>query len=203
MKNIRILIISLMLSLPLAASAQEKTFELYYIAHDYTTKVESICSMLEERYEVALEYDDCAVVFYLPNAERPFIVKMNLPGDNRRDFEELLGELRTRFSHESYVYVDLPNLTDIFNGTDFIDDEGNYNFRSMRISWLINSSFWAMNYNESLISSLYFILELDKYQDYVTVDIWDTGDERIRINSHYPFGKRNLTGDYHLSLLSL
>ena len=54
MKNIRILIMSLLLTLPMIASAQDKTFEFYYIAHDYSSKVESICSMLEY-FEIFLE----------------------------------------------------------------------------------------------------------------------------------------------------
>lgn len=203
MKNIRILFISLLLALPMIAFAQDKTFEFYYIAHDYSTRVESICSMLEETYEVALEYEDCAVVFYLPNGEKPIVVKMNIPGDNRRDFNDLLSELRTRYTHDSYVYVDLPNMVDIINSADFIDEEGNPLYRSARFTWFINSSFWDMKYNESLISASYFILELDKYRDYVTIDIWDTGDERIRVNRNSPFGKKNLSGNYRFNLLTL
>lgn len=203
MKNIRILIMSLLLTLPMIASAQDKTFEFYYIAHDYSSKVESICSMLEERYEVAMEYDDCAIIFYLPNGDTPFVVKMNLPGDNRRDFDQLIAELRMRYSHDTYVYVDLPQIVDIINKNDFIDDDGNFSFRSMRMAWFVNAAFWGMNYNESLIAALYFILELDKYQDYVTIDIWDTGDERIRIDQRYPFGQKNLTSNYSFSLLTL
>lgn len=203
MKNIRILIMSLLLTLPMIASAQDKTFEFYYIAHDYSSKVESICSMLEERYEVAMEYDDCAIIFYLPNGDTPFVVKMNLPGDNRRDFDQLIAELRMRYSHDTYVYVDLPQIVDIINKNDFIDDDGNFSFRSMRMAWFVNAAFWGMNYNESLIAALYFILDLDKYQDYVTIDIWDTGDERIRIDRRYPFGQKNLTSNYSFSLLTL
>ena len=194
---------SLLLTLPMIASAQDKTFEFYYIAHDYSTRVESICSMLEERYEVALEYDDCAIVFYLPNGDSPFVVKMNLPGDNRRDFDRLLAELRMRYSHDTYVYVDLPQIVDIINANDFIDDEGNFTFRSMRMSWFVNTAFWGMNYNESLIAALYFVLDMDKYQDYVTIDIWDTGDERIRPAIRYPFVLKNLTGNYNFSFLTL
>ena len=82
----RIKFILLCLILPLMASAQEKTFEFYYIAHDYTTKVNDICSMLEEKYEMAVEFSDCAMVFYLPDRDNPKIVKMNVPGDNRGDF---------------------------------------------------------------------------------------------------------------------
>lgn len=203
MRSIKIFIVSLLLTFPVLTSAQDKTFELYYIAHDYSTRVEGICSMLEETYEMALEYEDCAVVYYLPNGDRPIVVKVNVPGDNRRDFDALISELRTKYSHESYVYLDLPNLVEIFNAADFLDEDGSYNYSSMRITWFVNSSFWSMNYNESLISALYFVMDFDKHQDYVTIDIWDTGDERIRVNRNYPFGKKNLSSNYRFNLLTL
>ena len=94
-------------------------------------------------------------------------------------------------------------MIDIINNADFIDKEGNPLYRSMRFTWFINSSFWDMNYNESLISASYFILELDKYRDYVTIDLWDTGDERILVNRNYPFGKKNLAAGYRFNLLTL
>ena len=53
MKKITFINILLFLMLPVLASAQEKTLEFYYIAHDYSTKVNDVCSMLEEKYEMA------------------------------------------------------------------------------------------------------------------------------------------------------
>lgn len=203
MKKITFINILLFLMLPVLASAQEKTLEFYYIAHDYSTKVNDVCSMLEEKYEMALEFEDCAMIFYLPNKENPIVVKMNLEGDNRDEFSNLLAELRGRYAHDSYSYVDLQAITDIFNQHDILDESGMPAYRSVLMTWYINSSFWSLNYNETLIASLYFILELDKYSDYVTIDIWNASDERINFNRERPFGNKNLVWKHPFHMLIL
>lgn len=192
----------LALILPLAASAQEKTFEFYYISHDYSTNVNEICSMLEEKYQMAIEFSDCSQVFYLPDRENPKIVKMNLPGDNRRDFDALISELRGKYAHETYVYVDIEKIIEIINDADIIDEEGTPLYQSANFTWFVNPTFWDLNYNESLISSLYFILDLADYKDYVTFDIWNASDERIDVGRK-PFGTKNLMGDVPFHLLIL
>ena len=73
-----------------SASAQTQSFEFYYIAHDRTTPVAELCNRLEQVYEIALSYEDYAVIFYLPNYDDPKIVKVNLPGDNRDDFKNII-----------------------------------------------------------------------------------------------------------------
>ena len=203
MKKITFINILLFLMLPFLASAQEKTLEFYYIAHDYSTKVNDVCSMLEEKYEMALEFEDCAMIFYLPNKENPIVVKMNLEGDNRDEFSNLLAELRGRYAHDSYSYVDLQTITDIFNQHDILDESGMPAYRSVLMTWYINPSFLSLNYNETLIASLYFILELDKYSDYVTIDIWNASDERINFNRERPFGNKNLVWKHPFHMLIL
>lgn len=203
MNRIKLINIFLALMFPLLASAQDKTFEFYYIAHDYSTKVNDICSMLEEKYEMAIEFSDCAMVFYLPDREHPMIIKMNMPGDNRSDFEQLLSELRGRYTHESYAYVDLENIMQIFEDAEVFSEDGIPLFQSIRMSWFVNPSFWSMNYNESLIASSYFILDLDKYRDCVNVEIWNSSDEKMSVNRKSPFGLKNLMGNYPFHLLIL
>ena len=46
------------------ASAQSKSLEFYYIAHDRTTPVAALCDRLEEVYQMSLTYEDYAVIFY-------------------------------------------------------------------------------------------------------------------------------------------
>ena len=199
----RIKLILLCLILPLMASAQEKTFEFYYIAHDYTTKVNDICSMLEEKYEMAVEFSDCAMVFYLPDRENPKIVKMNVPGDNRGDFEDLLAKLRGRYAHETYAYVDIKKVVETIDASEVFGEDGSLLCQSFRMVWFVNPSFWSMNYNESLISALYFILDLEQYGSKVTIDIWNSSEDRITYDRKNPFGTKNLMGKYPFHLLVL
>ncbi len=204
MNKVKIILLSVLLALPLMASAQYRTLEFFYIAHDYSTRVDAICDMLEEKYESALEFDDMSLIFYLPNGEQPKVFKMNVPGDNRQTFDEFIGELRSNYSHDySCLYIDKPNIIELFNETDFVNDSGQMNFSAVNINWYVNSEFWEMNYNESLIASLYFVLDLERHRDSVIFEIWNTGDDAINVNNEKPFGNKNLTGNYSIHILPL
>ena len=47
----------LLLMMPLMASAQNKSLEFYYIAHDRSTPVNELCDRLEQVYYTAMSYD--------------------------------------------------------------------------------------------------------------------------------------------------
>lgn len=182
----------LMLALPVMGYAQSKSLEFYYIAHDRTTPVSDLCQRLESVYETALSYDDFAVIFYLPNYDEPMVVKINLDGDNRDDFTNLISELRIKTSHEIYADIDYATIIDLINQNDFIDSEGNPTYSSVLFCWYVNPDFWQFQYNEKLIASLYFNLELEKYQGYVTTQVWHARGDGIKVNKRYPFGTKNL-----------
>ena len=131
-------ILLFLLALPVMGYAQSQSFEFYYIAHDRTTPVGDLCMRLESVYETALSYDDFAVIFYLPNYDEPMVVKMNLPGDNRDEFKNLISELRLKSAHEIYADIDYPTIVDLINTHDFIDEDGNPTYSSVLFCWYVN-----------------------------------------------------------------
>ena len=141
---------------------------------------------------MARSYEDIAVVFYLPNYDEPKIVKVNLPGDNRDQFKGIIGELRLKDVHETFAYLDYQNILEIFNEHDFISDSGEPMYTSVQFNWYVNRDFWKFNYNESLIASLYFALELGKYSDYVTTQVLHAADDGLVVDETKPFGNKNL-----------
>lgn len=200
-------LISLILVLiPFMASAQSQSLEFFYISHDRMTPVNDLCVRLTDVYNDALKYDDYAVIFYLPNGDTPLVVKVNLEGDNRGDFNKIIGELQSRLAHDIYTYVDLNVITDIFNTHDFITESGDPRFNSVLFCWYVNTDFWALGYNESLIAKLYFCLDLDKYHEsgYITTEIWHAEGDGLEkfIDKQYPFGPKNLYRSFEGELLS-
>lgn len=187
--------------IPIMGYAQNQSLEFYYIAHDRTTPVADLCQRLESVYETALTYDDVAVIFYLPNYDEPITVKMNLPGDNRDEFKNIISELRLKSSHEIYADIDYQSIIHLINEHDFIDADGNQTYSSVLFCWYVNPDFWQFQYNEKLIASLYFSLELDKYHGYVTNQIWHSEGDGIRVNKRYPFGAKNLCKGMDFMLL--
>lgn len=197
----RRLVFSILFALcSLAAYSQNQSFEFYYIAHDRSTPVSDLCDRLEEVFEMADQYEDCAVIFYLPNYDEPLIVKVNLPGDNRNDFKNLISELRLKASHEVYADVDYNNIVDLINEHDFIDENGKPTYTSVMFCWYVNPDFWQFLYNEELIAALYFNLELDRYQGYVSTQIWHAQGDGLMVDKKYPFGTKNLCKDMNFIL---
>ena len=187
--------------LPFAASAQNSSLEFYYIAHDRSTPVNDLCKRLEDVYKTALSYEDFAVIFYFPNYDEPIIVKVNLPGDNRDDFKKIISELRQKSAHEIYADIDYANIVDLINKNDFIDAAGNPRFTSVLFCWYVNPDFWLFQYNEKLIASLYFNLELDRYKGYVTTQVWHAAGDGLNVDKKYPFGSKNICSGMDFMLL--
>ena len=199
MKRLCIIFLTMLASLSLAA--QKQSFEFYYIAHDRTTPVSDLCSRLEQVYETALSYEDYAVIFYLPNYDAPITVKVNLPGDNRKDFKNIISELRLKPSHEIFADVDYQNIINLINAHDFIDDAGTPAYTSVLFCWYVTPDFWQFNYNEELIARLYFNLELEKFSGYVETQIMHSHSDGLEVDARYPFGTKNLCKNMGFMLL--
>lgn len=178
-----------------ASFAQSQSLEFYYIAHDRTTPVNDLCDRLEEVFETADQYEDYAVIFYLPNYDDPIVVKVNLPGDNRNDFKNLISDLRLKAAHEIYADVDYSNIVDLINEHDFIDETGRPKYSSVLFCWYVNPDFWQFLNNEELIGALYFNLELGRYKGYVTTQVWHSQGDGLKVDKKYPFGTKNLCRD--------
>ena len=184
------------------AQELDKTLDFIYIAHDHTTPVDELCDRLSDLYQTAKYEKDVAVIFYLPNSDQPKIVKMNLPGENPDDFADLLGDLRYKSAHEVFPEVDIEKIPAIFNETDFIDASGNPRFSSFTMTYYVNPTFWKLGYNEAVIASLYFSLELGKLpKSYFKMQIWHSKDDGLRCDENAPFGTKNICYNYNFLLL--
>ena len=183
--------------------AQKKSLEFYYISHDRTTPVNRLCDRLQYVYEQALSDENYAVIFYFPNLEDHIEVKVNLEGDNRNDFDKILGALRGRDAHENYSYYDFETITNLMNKYDFITPDGGYAYSSVLFCWYVTPDFWRWGGNENVIAKLYFTLELEKYNDYVSTQVWHARNDGLVLeNEKYPFGKLNLCKSMDFVLLS-
>lgn len=201
MRKYILLLLLVILAFP--TFAQKKSFEFYYISHDRTTPVNELCERLKYVYENALSYDDCAVIFYFPNNDGHIEVKINLDGDNRNDFAQIIAALREKDAHENYAYHDFESITNLINEYDFITSDGEHTYSSVRFCWYVTPYFWNWGGNENLIAKLYFTLELEKYTDYVSTEIWHAREDGLTVaDTKYPFGKKNLCKAMNFMLLS-
>lgn len=196
MKRLSLFLLSFLL--PLAALAQSQSLEFVYVAHDRSTPVNVLCERLKENiYDYAVQDESQAVIIYLANADAPRIVRINLPGDNRDDFDNLLGELRYKSAHEIYPDVDQEEIVKLFDEVDFLTDSGRPSFISFKMTWYVTPTFWSLGYNESLIARLFFTLDLGSLPgSYFNLEVWHYRNDGLKYDEEMPFGPKNLLGDY-------
>ena len=197
MKRICLLLVSLLLGTAptLGQEKSEQDLAFIYIAHDEYTAVQSLIERLKEAFADAINYPESrAVIFYLANAENPIVVQVNTKNDNQQEFDRIVDELQTTRSHNVEPVVDCAKIQEIFNADDLIDDEGKGLYRSVEWTYYVNSTFWALMYNESVIASLFFIMDMEEMIEsgYLRVNIMHGADDTLPYNEESPFGPKAL-----------
>lgn len=199
------LLISILLSFNcLFVFSQTQTLQVIYITKDYTTEVNPLCQELRDIYSFAEKERSQAVVFYLANAASPLIVKMNLPGDNRKDFDSIIDALMTKSETIINVSADLDGIVSLFNDIELLDSDGRPSFLNAEIIYYITPTFWELNYNEELIAAAYFALDMDSAwaKNYFSMSIYHNATDGLEYDEQYPFGKKDLCRNYKFYLLS-
>jgi len=188
----------------IAAFSQTQTLQVIYITKDYTTEVNPLCQDLRDIYSFAEKDKSQAVVFYLANAASPLIVKVNLPGDNRKDFDSIIDALMTKSETIINASTDLHDLVSLFDEIELLDSDGQPAFQSAELIYYITPTFWELNYNEQLIAAAYFALDMDAdwAKNYFSMSIYHNATDGLVVDERFPFGEKDLCGDYKFFLLT-
>ena len=176
-----------------AAGHKGKAFCFVYVAVSDATSEKELTDYLDLRYKKALADEDYVLVMYLSNGEEPYVVEVNTASDNRDGFSEFLEELRNGDLDEVNPAYDRTRLAAIFDRLDVVsgeDDEVMYD--SVDWHFHVTSDFWKMGYNESLISSLCFVMGVDHLQDAnFRLRCYFSRNDEFEYDQEYPFGKKN------------
>jgi hypothetical protein len=186
------------------AQASPQHLQVVYITKDYTTEVNPLCSELRDMYSFAEKDSNAAVVFYLANSTSPLIVRMNLPGDNRKDFDKLIDALMTKSETIINPMTDLRRIVGLFEEIPLLTTGGTKSFQDAEIMYYITPTFWELQYNEQIIASVYFSLDMDAdwAKDYFTMSIYHAATDGLTVDESKPFGDKNLCANYPFFLLT-
>jgi len=178
-----------------AQTKSEKEFSFYYITHDIKTNVPKLTKTLQSAFNETLEYQNQAV-FYLANGEEPVIVRVGTPNDNQKDFPALIGQLQEKMSHDISADYDINRIVALFDTVQIISQEGKQLFNMVNWNYYISSEFWSMSYNESVISTLYWTMNMDqlKMEDEFYVNIYRSTEDEFALDKKMPFGPKNMSG---------
>lgn len=178
-----------------AQDKSESDFTFYYVSHDRQTNVQSLSQELQRAFDDLKEYNN-AGIFYLANGEEPVIVKVNLPDENEKDFPHLIGEMQERLAHNISAGFDVDNILSIFEKSDFIDEQGALRYNSVNWNFYVTSSFWAMGYNESVIGTLFWTLDMGELRanKEFYLNVLRSSSEDFKYNVLQPIGIKNYNG---------
>ena len=197
-------IVFLVSAVALSSQSASQALQVIYITKDYTTEVNPLCSELRDIFEFAEKDNSQAVIFYLANSSAPLIVKVNLPDDNRKDFDMIIDALMTKSETIINPSVDLTTLVGLFDEVELLDNGGEKNFSNVELIYYITPTFWELGYNEQIIASAYFALDMDsKWADgYMSMSIYHNAQDGLEVDSEHPFGEKNLCHNYKFFLLT-
>ena len=173
--------------------AWRKTLCFAYVAHDRHTDVGELERYLRARYERALNDKDYVLVVYLANEESPVIVQMNVPGDNRQDFDGMLKELGSGWEHGINPEYDINRIVSLVGDLDMVNPETG-EFVPGIVDWHfhVTSGFWKKGYNESVIASLCFVLGVENFEaDNFRLRCYFGRNDGLVYDKKSPFGEKD------------
>lgn len=145
------------------AMSKNQTFKFIYVAFDEGMNRDELSKSLKRHYE---GLGDEPAVFYYASSGRPIVVKCNMEGDNRNDFENII--LRNINNNNAGASVwdpqsDREKILSIFNQANCMDSLGKSNYEKIEFEFHVGSSFWKKGCNESLIAALFFELNVAQH----------------------------------------
>lgn len=187
---------------------QARTLRFVYIAHDVTTPIEQLVQKIEGYYEnLEDEADDeesvQQTIIYLSSGSNPVVANMKSGKRDDDNYNQVISELYERNFHDVDTEVDMNRVIEILEENDFMSPTGNLDVSQLKFEFYVTPTFWSMRQNESLISSLFYTLGIDKYYDTnspdysrsVSYKVFFPTIEELRKcigNEGMPFGSKNV-----------
>lgn len=186
------------------ANAQNSSFQFLYITKDYNTKVNPLIEEIKDIYDFVRGDSSCGAIFYLPDRDTPIVVKVNLPGDNHKDIDRIFSALVTKSETAVNPSADLKRIPELLEEHPLLSPAGRTLFTEVEFRFYVSPTFWELFYNEQVIASLWFILELDQAwaRNYVSLNVFHQKGDGLVPDAKQPFGPMDLCANYKFQLLT-
>lgn len=192
MKKLLALLMILSCGILSAQDSRQNSLRFIYIYHTPDTPVAELCRTLTNSFNDARNYH-LPTIMYLAYMDSPYIATAGMGTDNVEAFERIINRLQEKRFHPIDTNGDLKKLIELFDEHDFLTDWGTPKYESMYWSFYVNQEYWDANYNELIISKLYYALELGTLPaDFLRFQIFYSGTEEFHYDKEYPFGQKNL-----------
>lgn len=170
--------------------AQKEKLEINYIAHDHYNG--AFLKVVENIYFNAYNSN---TYLYLANANEPSIYLCD--EKNYKGYEDFMTVLNGQLSHNVWAEVDVAKIIELVSNDDFVDNSGRSKYQYFTLNFYVTPSFFTYGYAETLISRLYWDLDLANYKN-ATVNVFLPSDvdlESFKGN----YGTMNLMGQNEIT----
>lgn len=175
-----------------AQNKQDRELHFFYIAHDRSTNIQKLSRELQQQFDNLKEYDNVGI-FYFANGEEPIIIQVNTPNENEKEFPIIIGEIQNKLAHDITAYYDVDRILSLFEEIPFLDEGHHLLYSSVNWNYYVSSYFWSMLYNESVIGTLYWVMNMDelrKDEDFY-INILRSSDDHIDLDRNNVIGIKN------------
>jgi len=187
------ILLMLLLCLSTLVLRAQKSFELYYVAHEHYES--SLMGILNEVRQNARYNTNKVVVFYLANTDHPewFVVS---PNDDK-SYQKFMAELGGQTSHNVYPEVDRLKLIEILSSKDLNGGRDLSAFGELAFNFYINPTFAMMDYCDALIGRMYWDLDLASIpRERLEINIYYHSDDGYTYDENQLFGRKNLMNGF-------
>ncbi len=196
-----LLILFLGIILVMNGYSQTSRLVFTYIAHSTETPVVQLCNELRAQFDFARNYR-VPTVFYLSNMKMPLIAKIAVGNeeDDVETFDRIIKELQERRFHSVDSKEDVNQIISLFNQYDFIDDNDTPKYKEMEWNFFIDQAFWDLKYNEKIIATLYYALDIENLSsDFLRLRVYYSGeDDELIFDETAPYGLKNISPNINI-----
>lgn len=175
-----------------AADTANKSLCFVYIAKSEMTAKQSLAEYLDLRYKKAMSDQNFVLVVYMAGEDGPSVVEINTPDDNRESYPALLEAIKGSECDKVYPDSDVSRLVVLFEKLKMMSPDYEIQYDFVDWHFHVTSDFWKMGYNESLISSLCFVMGVDHLDDAnFRLRCYFSRYDEFEYDEAFPFGKKN------------
>lgn len=206
MNRIRLFSLLLMTLFLSSSIAQAQVFyHFIYIEHEIGNHKNILCEKLKTLREDAKETGDI-LIMYLSTGDQEqnygicSYTNLEDPSGKQQDtndaFNNIIAVIQDSKSLPVNAQVDVSNVIDILNASNFVDENGKMKYRKAEIDFYAGSRFWRLGLNNSVIAHLYSILGISALpQNEVEFRVFvPKSDDKLKYPDGMPFGENNIDG---------
>lgn len=183
----------------------EQTFRLIYIAQGNEEEMpsESLVDRMNNAWNAGIK-EGGPMIFYLARGhEEPVIVKLgcaeNIDYDDERKVldEEVIGNIRSSIRYgagqddKKRLLQLLYNKDEKENGLSIFDATGQPLYKETKFEFHVGQDFWDEGYNEKIIASLYFELNMQHHIDTKKFSVNVFCPRKMNFDNEKPYGLLN------------